>query len=77
MECNIRIVLDLSKASFYLKLNEHEHLTLDALEKGNLSHETINAQLQRIKGEKWETIRKIELQREPDGTYTKIPKKKE
>jgi len=73
-------VIDLEKnpkASFHIQLNEQERLTFNSFERKNEhSGENIVAQLQRRKGEKWETVGTIELHRAPDGTYKQLPESK-
>ncbi len=66
-----------TKASFHIQINERERLTLASFEgKSDPSGENIVAQLQRRKGEKWETVGTIELYRTPDGKYKQIPESK-
>jgi len=73
-------VIDLAKrpkASFHVQLNEQQRLTFASFEeKSGPSGETIVAQLQRRKGENWETVGTIELYRAPDGTYKQLPESK-
>jgi len=65
------------KTSFHIQLNEQERLTFASFEgKSDPSGETIIAQLQRRKGENWETVGTIELYRAPDGTYKQLPESK-
>jgi hypothetical protein len=74
------LVIDLAKrlnASFNIQLNEQERLTFSSFEeKSDLSGENVVAQLQRIKGEDWETVGSIELYRAPDGIYKQLPESK-
>ena len=73
-------MIDLAKrpnASFNIQLDEQERLTFASFEeKSDLSGENIVAQLQRRKGEDWETIGTIESYRAPDGTYKQLPESK-
>ncbi|UCE96005.1 MAG: hypothetical protein JSV51_09995 [Candidatus Bathyarchaeota archaeon] len=63
--------------SFNIQLDEQERLTFASFEeKSDLSGENIVTQLQRRKGEDWETIETIELHRAPDGTYNQLPESK-
>ena len=65
------------KASFHVQLNEEERLTFaSSEEKIDPSGENIVAQLQRRKGENWETVGTIELYRAPDGTYKQLHESK-
>jgi len=77
---NSTAVIDLvkrPKASFHIQLDEQERLTLaSSEEKRDPSGKNIFAQLQRRKGENWETVETIELYRAPDGTYKQLPESK-
>ena len=77
---NSTAVIDLAKrpkASFHIQFDEQERLTFASFEeKSDPSGENIVAQLQRRKGENWETVETIELYRAPDGTYKQLPESK-
>ena len=65
------------ETSFFIQLNEQERLTFcSSKEKIAPSGENIIAQLQRRKGENWETVGTIELYRAPDGTYKQLNESK-
>ena len=66
------------KARFYTRINEQDYLGLTVWPgKTDPSAEVITIQLRRNEGDKWETIGQFAVYRAPDGSYTKLPERKE
>jgi hypothetical protein len=66
------------KARFYTRINEQDYLGVTVWPgKSDPSAEVITLQLRRNEGENWETIGRLAVYRAPDGSYTKLPERKE
>ena len=66
------------KARFHIRVSEQDYLNLTVWPgKADPSAEVIVAQIRRNEGENWETIARIAVYRAPDGSYSKLPDRKE
>ena len=66
------------KARFYTRINEQDYLGVTVwLGKADPSAEVIAIQLRRRDGENWETVGRLAVYRSPDGSYSKLPERKE
>ena len=66
------------KARFYTRINEQDYLGLTVWSgKSDPSAEVVTIQLRRRDGENWETIGRLAVYRTPDGSYSKLPERKE
>ena len=66
------------KARFYTRINEQDYLGVTVWPgKSDPSAEVITLQLRRNDGENWETIGRLAVYRAPDGSYSKLPERKE
>jgi len=66
------------KARFYTRINEQDYLGLTVWPgKADPSAEVITIQLRRRDGENWETVGRLAVYRSPDGSYSKLPERKE
>jgi len=66
------------KARFYTRINEQDYLGVTVWPgKADPSAEVIAIQLRRRDGENWETVGRLAVYRSPDGSYSKLPERKE
>ena len=66
------------KARFYTRINEQDYLGLTVWSgKSDPAAEVVSIQLRRRDGENWETIGRLAVYRTPDGSYSKLPERKE
>ncbi len=66
------------KARFFTRINEQDYLGVTVWPgKSDPSAEVITLQLRRNDGENWETIGQLAVYRAPDGSYSKLPERKE
>jgi len=66
------------KARFYTRINEQDYLGVTVWPgKADPSVEVIAIQLRRRDGENWETVGRLAVYRSPDGSYSKLPERKE
>ena len=66
------------KARFYTRINEKDYLGVTVWPgKSDPSAEVITLQLRRNEGDNWETIGRLAVYRSPDGSYSKLPDRKE
>ena len=66
------------KARFHIRINEQDYLNLTVWPgKADPSAEVITAQLRRNDGDKWETVGRLAVYRASDGSYSKLPERKE
>jgi hypothetical protein len=66
------------KARFSTRLNEQDFLNLSVWPgKTDPTAEIIVAQLRRRTGETWETVGRLAVYRSSDGTFTKLPERRQ
>ena len=66
------------KARYHIRLNEQDYLNLAVWPgKADPTAEVIVTQIRRNNGENWKTVGKIAVYRSPDGSYSKLPERKE
>jgi hypothetical protein len=66
------------KARFHIRISETDYLNLTVWPgKADPSAEVIVTQIRRNEGENWETVGRIAVYRTPDGSYSKLPERKE
>ncbi len=66
------------KTRFYTRVNEQDYLGLTVWPgKSDPSAEVVTIQHRRRDGENWETIGRLAVYRTPDGSYSKLPERKE
>jgi hypothetical protein len=76
-------VIDLSsksqpKARFYSRLSEQDFLGLTVWQgKTDPTAEVIVVQLRRRTGDDWETVGRLAVYRTSDGTYSKLPERRQ
>jgi hypothetical protein len=78
MSCGEKMSPSQPKARFYTRLNEQDYLGVTVWPgKADPSAEVITLQLRRNEGDNWETIGRLAVYRSPDGSYSKLPDRKE